>query len=40
MDETLYGHLSKYNKAGPKVKQGDIIGYVGSTGDLKASFTL
>jgi murein DD-endopeptidase MepM/ murein hydrolase activator NlpD len=39
MDETLYGHLSKYNKAGPKVKQGD-IGYVGSTGDLKASFTL
>jgi murein DD-endopeptidase MepM/ murein hydrolase activator NlpD len=29
--------LSKYNcKAGQKVKQGDIIGYVGSTGDLKA----
>jgi murein DD-endopeptidase MepM/ murein hydrolase activator NlpD len=32
--------LSKYNsKAGKKVKRGD-IGYVGSTGDLKASFTL
>ena len=31
--ETLYGHLSKYNsKAGQKVKRGDIIGYVGSTG--------
>jgi murein DD-endopeptidase MepM/ murein hydrolase activator NlpD len=31
--ETLYAHLSKYNcKAGQKVKRGDIIGYVGSTG--------
>ena len=31
--ETLYGHLSKYNcRAGQKVKRGDIIGYVGSTG--------
>jgi murein DD-endopeptidase MepM/ murein hydrolase activator NlpD len=31
MDETLYGHLSKYNcKAGKKT--GNIIGYVGSTG--------
>jgi murein DD-endopeptidase MepM/ murein hydrolase activator NlpD len=24
--------LSKYNSKGPKVKRGDIIGYVGSTG--------
>jgi murein DD-endopeptidase MepM/ murein hydrolase activator NlpD len=31
--ETLYGHLSKYKcRAGQKVKRGDIIGYVGSTG--------
>jgi murein DD-endopeptidase MepM/ murein hydrolase activator NlpD len=31
--ETLYGHLSKYNcRAGQRVKRGDIIGYIGSTG--------
>ena len=31
--ETLYGHLSKYkSSAGQRVKRGDIIGYVGSTG--------
>lgn len=31
--ETLYAHLSKYNtKAGQRIKRGDIIGYVGSTG--------
>jgi murein DD-endopeptidase MepM/ murein hydrolase activator NlpD len=31
--ETLYAHLSKYNcKQGQRVKRGDIIGYVGSTG--------
>jgi murein DD-endopeptidase MepM/ murein hydrolase activator NlpD len=31
--ETLYGHLSKYNcRAGQRVKRGDVIGYVGSTG--------
>ena len=30
---TLYAHLSKYNcKTGQRVKRGDIIGYVGSTG--------
>ena len=31
--ETLYGHLSKYNcRPGQKVKRGNIIGFVGSTG--------
>jgi murein DD-endopeptidase MepM/ murein hydrolase activator NlpD len=31
--ETLYAHLSKYNcRVGQRVKRGDIIGYVGSTG--------
>ncbi len=32
--KTLYGHLSKYGKykSGDRVKQHDIIGYVGSTG--------
>ncbi|MFM9826471.1 M23 family metallopeptidase [Flavobacterium sp.] len=31
--ETLYGHLSKYKcRSGQRVKRGDIIGYVGSTG--------
>ena len=31
--ETLYGHLSKYKcRAGQRIKRGDIIGYVGSTG--------
>ncbi|MDA0774720.1 MAG: M23 family metallopeptidase [Bacteroidetes bacterium] len=30
---SLYAHLSKYNvKRGQKVKRGDVIGYVGSTG--------
>ena len=34
---TLYGHLSKYNvKKGQKVKRGDLIGYVGSTGRSQA----
>ncbi|WP_430400184.1 M23 family metallopeptidase [Flavobacterium sp.] len=34
---TLYAHLSKYNcKRGQKVKRGDIIGYVGSTGRSEA----
>jgi len=31
--ETLYAHLSKYNcRSGQRVKRGDIIGYVGTTG--------
>ncbi|WP_445455450.1 M23 family metallopeptidase [Flavobacterium sp. HNIBRBA15423] len=34
---TLYAHLSKYNcHPGQKVKRGDIIGYVGSTGRSEA----
>ncbi|MVO09313.1 peptidoglycan DD-metalloendopeptidase family protein [Flavobacterium sp. TP390] len=34
---TLYAHLSKYNcKPGQKVKRGDVIGYVGSTGRSEA----
>ncbi|MEC5165777.1 murein DD-endopeptidase MepM/ murein hydrolase activator NlpD [Flavobacterium sp. PL11] len=35
--ETLYAHLSKYkSRAGQRVKRGDIIGYVGSTGRSEA----
>jgi murein DD-endopeptidase MepM/ murein hydrolase activator NlpD len=35
--ETLYAHLSKYNtRAGKRVKRGDVIGYVGSTGRSEA----
>jgi len=35
--ETLYGHLSKYNcRRGQRVKRGEIIGYVGSTGRSEA----
>ncbi len=35
--ETLYAHLSKYNcRAGQRIKRGDIIGYVGSTGRSEA----
>lgn len=35
--ETLYVHLSKYKaRVGQKVKRGDIIGYVGSTGRSEA----
>lgn len=35
--KTLYGHLSKFNvKAGQKVKRGEIIGFVGSTGKSTA----
>lgn len=34
---TLYAHLSKYNcRPGQKVKRGDLIGYVGSTGRSEA----
>jgi len=34
---TLYGHLSMYKvRAGQRVKRGDIIGYVGSTGRSEA----
>ena len=34
---TLYGHLSKYNvKRNQKVKRGDLIGFVGSTGRSEA----
>lgn len=35
--ETLYGHLSRYKaKTGQRVKRGDVIGYVGSTGRSQA----
>ena len=35
--ESLYAHLSKYKcRAGQRVKRGDIIGYVGSTGRSEA----
>lgn len=35
--KTLYAHLSKYNvRKGQKVKRGDIIGFVGSTGRSEA----
>ena len=35
--ETLYAHLSKYKcKPGQRVKRGDVIGYVGSTGRSEA----
>ncbi|AWG20115.1 peptidase M23 [Flavobacterium faecale] len=35
--ETLYTHMSKYNcRAGQRVKRGDVIGFVGSTGRSEA----
>lgn len=35
--ETLYAHLSKFNvQQGDKIKRGDVIGYVGSTGGSTA----
>jgi murein DD-endopeptidase MepM/ murein hydrolase activator NlpD len=35
--KTLYGHLSKYKvRTGQRVKRGDVIGYVGSTGRSQA----
>ena len=35
--ETLYAHLSRYKaRVGKRVKRGDIIGYVGSTGRSEA----
>jgi len=35
--ETLYAHMSKYNcRVGQRIKRGDIIGFVGSTGRSEA----